>query len=145
MDLTKLYYMEIDKLHINEGDFDLFVELEPRQKLEFLWDAQYVGLEASILKQIEKLDEKKLSFESIPKTVVTDFEVGHTRLCVTVYNDMMYLNSNSLKAIKQFISKLWLDGHVLWRVKNAKKTIYDIYKYLKVYKVIGKGSPFSEN
>ena len=50
--------MEIDKLHINEGDFDLFVELEPRQKLEFLWDAQYVGLEASILKQLEKLDEK---------------------------------------------------------------------------------------
>ena len=137
--------MEIDKLHINEGDFDLFVELEPKQKLEFLWDAQYVGLEASILKQIEKLDEKKLSFESIPKTVVTDFEVGNTRLCVTVYNDMMYLNSNSLKAIKQFVTKLWLDGHVLWRIKKAKKTAYDIYKYLKVYKVIGKGHPISSN
>ena len=57
--------MEINSLHINEGDFDLFVELAPKQKLEFLWDAQYVGLEASVLKQIDKLDEADLKLECI--------------------------------------------------------------------------------
>ena len=137
--------MEIDKLHINEGDFDLFAELDPRQKLEFLWDAQYIGLEASALKQIEKLDDQELDFQSIPQTTVHDFEVGNTRLCVTVYNDIMYLNSNSLKAVRQFASKLWLEGHMLQHVDGARTTIYDIYKYLKVYRVIGKGAPYSEN
>ena len=29
--------MEIDNLHINQLDHDLFVELSPKQKLEFLW------------------------------------------------------------------------------------------------------------
>ena len=57
----------------------------------------------------------------------------------------MYLNSNSLKAIRRFISKLWLDGHILSQEKDVEKTAYDIYKYLRVYKVIGKGSPLSEN
>ena len=33
--------MQIDKLHINEGDFDLFAELAPKQKLEFLWDSLF--------------------------------------------------------------------------------------------------------
>ena len=137
--------MEIDNLHINQLDHDLFVELSPKQKLEFLWDAQYIGMEASALKQIDKLEEKEISFESLPKTIVQDFEVGHTRLCVTLYNDVMYLNSNSIKAIRQFASKLWLDGHILQQIKDSKKTIYDVYKYLKVYKVIGKGAPLSEN
>ena len=137
--------MEIDKLHIDAGDFDLFVELDPKQKLEFLWDAQYIGLEASALKQIEKLDDLEPILQPLPKTIVHDFEVGHTRLCVTIYNDIMYLNSNSIKAIRQFASKLWLDGHILQQIKDSKKTIYDVYKYLKVYKVIGKGAPLSEN
>lgn len=137
--------MQIDKLHINEGDFDLFAELEPKQKLEFLWDAQYVGLEASVLKQLEKLDTKDINLQSVPQTIIQEFEVGNTRLCVTIYNDIMYLNSNSIKAIRNFITKLWLEGHLLSHIKGTKKTSYDIYKYLKVYKVIGKGSPFSEN
>lgn len=139
--------MEIDKLKISENDFDLFIELDPRQKLEFLWDAQYVGLEASILKQIEKLDAKEgISFqEKMPTTIVHDFEVGQTRLCVTICNERIYCNSNSLKAIRQFICKLWLDGHLLMKIKGAKKTSYDIYKYFKAYQILGKGSPFSEN
>ena len=139
--------MEIDKLEISENDFDLFIELDPKQKLEFLWDAQYVGLEASILKQIEKLDAKEgIEFtEKMPATVVHDFEVGNTRLCVTVCNGRIYLNSNSLKAIRQFVCKLWLDGHILSKIKDSKKTSYDIYKYFKAYEVLGKGHPFSEN
>ena len=136
--------MEIDKLKISEGDFDLFVDLEPRQKLEFLWDAQYLGLEASVLKQLDRLDKKDFIFKPIPKTIVHDFEVGATRLSVTIFEDKLYLNSNSLKAIKQFISKLWLDGHILTRV-DIEKTIYDVYRYFRAYRVLGKGAPFSEN
>ena len=82
--------------------------------------------------------------DTIPKTIVHDFEVGATRLSVTIFEDKLYLNSNSLKAIKQFISKLWLDGHILTRV-DIEKTIYDVYRYFRAYRVLGKGAPFSEN
>ena len=33
--------------------------------------------------------------------------------------------------IRNFICKLWLDGHMLMRIKDAKKTSYDIYKYFR--------------
>ncbi len=136
--------MEIDKLKISEGDFDLFAELEPRQKLEFLWDAQYVGLEASILKQLDKLD-RKLQPHTIPKALVHDFEVGNTRLCVTMFDNMIYMNSSSLQACKRFVNKLWLDGHIMVRRHDISKTVYDIYKYFRAYEILGKGTPFSQN
>ena len=31
------------------------------------------------------------------------------------------------------------------KIKDSKKTSYDIYKYFKAYEVLGKGHPFSEN
>ncbi len=135
--------MEIDKLKISEGDFDLFAELRPKEKLEFLWDAQYVGLEASVLKQLDKVD--KILDKELPKIITHDFEVGNTRLCVTVHVNMMYLNSNSLPAIRQFVKKLWLDGHILIAQNDIPKTVYDIYKYFRAYKILGKGAPFSQN
>jgi len=136
--------MEIDKLKISEGDFDLFVELHPKEKLEFLWDAQYVGLEASILKQLDKVGQE-LHTQDLPKIITHDFEVGNTRLCVTAYNKMIYLNSNSLPAIRNFINKLWLDGHILIKNSDISKTVYDIYKYFRVYEILGRGEPFSQN
>ena len=136
--------MEIDKLKISEGDFDLFAELRPKEKLEFLWDAQYVGLEASILKQLDKVGQE-LHTQDLPKIITHDFEVGNTRLCVTVHVNMMYLNSNSLPAIRQFVKKLWLDGHILIAQNDILKTRYDIYRYFRAYKILGKSAPFSQN
>ena len=139
--------MEIDKLKISEGDFDLFVELEPKQKLEFLWDAQYVGLEASILKQLDRLDELDEIRDHIePEPILKPNNINDTGngVCITIYQDMLYLNSASLKSIKQFINKLWLEGHILCRT-DAKKGKYDIYRYFRSYQVIGKGMPLSEN
>jgi len=49
-----------------------------------------------------------------------------------------------LRAIKRFVEKLWNDG-VLLRKVNEKKTDFDIYKYLRVYDVIGKVPPMCSN
>ena len=92
-----------------------------------------------------EIEYEDINLQSVPPTIIQEFEVGNTRLCVTLYNDIMYLNSNSIKAIRNFITKLWLEGHLLSHIKGTKKTSYDIYKYLRVYKVISKGAPFSQN
>ena len=135
--------MKLNELEILEDDFDLFVALDDTNKIEFLFDATQIGIEASVLKQVGKLADRYAPKE--PLISVQDFQVGPYRLAVTQYPDKISLNSNSLKAIKKFVDKLWNDGILLMRVKDAKKTQFDLYRYLRVYNIIGKGMPFCSN
>jgi len=134
--------MKLNELEILEDDFDLFVALDDSDKIEFLFDATQIGTEAAIIKQVTRLSEKWLPMP--PAVQVTDYEVGPYRLSVTEFPDKLHINSNSLRAIKRFVEKLWNDG-VLLRKVNEKKTEFDIYKYLRVYDVIGKVPPICSN
>jgi hypothetical protein len=134
--------MNLQELEILENDFDLFVALNDIQKIEFLFDAIEIGTEASSLKQVSKLMSP---IKNQPPIVQTeDFQVGKYRLCVTTTKSELQLNSNSLRVMNKYLSKLVNDGLILQRIK-MKKTKQDLYKYLKVYKIIGFGGPFSNN
>ena len=50
--------MSFHELEILEDDFDLFVALDDKEKIEFLFDAVEEGLEASIIKQVDRLEHK---------------------------------------------------------------------------------------
>ena len=134
--------MKLNELEIYEDDFDLFVALDDSDKIEFLFDATQIGMEAAVIKQVARLTEKYQMREPIVQ--VTDYEVGPYRISVTEYPDKLNINSNSLRAIRRFVEKLWNDGTLLRRVKE-KKTEFDIYKYLRVYDVIGKVPPICSN
>jgi len=134
--------MKLNELEIWEDDFDLFVALDDSDKIEFLFDATQIGMEAAVIKQVARLTEKYQMREPIVQ--VTDYEVGPYRISVTEYPDKLHINSNSLRAIRRFVEKLWNDGTLLRRVKE-KKTEFDIYKYLRVYDVIGKVEPICSN
>ena len=134
--------MKLNELEILEDDFDLFVALDDTDKIEFLFDATQVGLEEASIKQVGKLADRYAPIA--PAVSVQKYQVGPYRLCVTQYPNKIHLNSNSLKAIRKFISKLWNDGIILKQLK-ATKTDFDIYRFLRVYEVIGKGQPFCNN
>ena len=134
--------MKLNELEIYEDDFDLFVALDDSDKIEFLFDATQMGMEAAVIKQVARLTEKYQMKEPIVQ--VTDYEVGPYRISVTEYPNKLHINSNSLRAIRRFVEKLWNDGMLLRRVKE-KKTEFDIYKYLRVYDVIGKVPPICSN
>ncbi len=134
--------MKLNELEIYEDDFDLFVALDDSDKIEFLFDATQIGMEAAVIKQVARLTEKYQMREPIVQ--VTDYDVGPYRISVTEYPDKLHINSNSLRAIRRFVEKLWNDGTLLRRVKE-KKTEFDIYKYLRVYDVIGKVPPICSN
>ena len=134
--------MNLQELEIQENDFDLFVALDDEQKIEFLFDASEIGLEASALKQVSKLSNLKV--KKIPSVQTNDFQVGHHRLCVTTTTSEIYLNSNSLRIINRYINKLSNDGLLLRRIESVK-TEFDLYKYLRVYKIIGFVGPFCSN
>jgi spore cortex formation protein SpoVR/YcgB (stage V sporulation) len=134
--------MKLNELEIYEDDFDLFVALDAEDKIEFLFDATQVGLEAATIKQVDKLADRYAPIQ--PAVSVQKYQVGPYRLCVTQYPNTIHLNSNSLRAIRKFISKLWNDGLILKQLKVAK-TDFDVYRFLRVYEIIGKGQPFCNN
>ena len=134
--------MKLNELEIFEDDFDLFVALDDEDKIEFLFDATQVGLEAAVIKQVGKLADKYIT--KPPMVSVQDFQVGPYRLAITQYPDKIHINSNSLKAIRKFTAKLWNDGILLSRIK-AKKTVHDMYRFLRVYNIIGKTDPICAN
>tara|TARA_Y100000310_G_scaffold114638_1_gene113149 strand:- start:368 stop:772 length:405 start_codon:yes stop_codon:yes gene_type:complete len=134
--------MKLQDLQIARDDFSVFLELAPREKVEFLSDASEHGIEESIIKQIDNLASRFLSKPPFVET--KDFQVGEFKLSVTMLPDEIHLNSNSLRAIRKFVSKLWNDGMLLSKL-NTKKTIFDIYRYYKAYKIIGRGTPICPN
>ena len=133
--------MNLNELEILEDDFDLFVALNDREKIEFLFDAMNDGIEASVDKQVSKLTE---AIPNNPKILVEDYNIQGTRLCVTLTNNQVHLNSNSLKAIRKFVNKMINDGLLLWPMKT-KKSVFDMYRFYKAYKVIARVGPLSSN
>ena len=136
--------MKLEKLEILENDFDLFTALDDVDKIEFLYDVTEVGTEEAVIKHIQRLSDKYIPARNNQHVQSEDFQVGPYRLCVTSYVDKITLNSNSLRAIKQFVHKLFSDGILLWPLKE-KKTEYDIYRFFRSYQVVGRVGPFSEN
>jgi len=134
--------MRLDELEIFEDDFDLFVALDDTEKIEFLFDATQNGVEAAVLKQVTNLSDRYQS--KIPLVASEDYIVGTHRLCITTFPDKVHINSSSLKAIKRLVAKLFNDGVLLFRT-NTKKSDFDIYRYFRSYKVIGRVGPFCNN
>jgi spore cortex formation protein SpoVR/YcgB (stage V sporulation) len=134
---------QLKDLEIMEGDWDLFTALEPKEQVEFLFDATQIGTEASAMKQLDQM-AKYLNLNVPPIVETRDINVGVSKLCITILKDEIHLNSNNLRAIRRFVSKLWNDGMLLSKL-NIKKTEFDILKYFKAYKIIGRGYPISPN
>ena len=135
--------MNLNELEILEDDFDLFIALDDREKIEFLFDALNDGIESSVDKQVEKLT-RLMPVRKQPIMQVQDFQTGNTRLCVTLTKNEVHLNSNSLKAIRKFVNKMINDGLLLWP-SSTKKSVFDMYRYFKAYKVIARVGPISSN
>jgi len=136
--------MQLNELEILEDDFDLFVALDDSDKIEFLFDATTIGVEAAAVKQVMNLSEKYKPKTKMPIVQTEDYQVGSHRLCITSFPNKIHINSSSLKAIRKFVDKLFNDGVLLLRIPE-KKSRFDIYRYFRAYNVIGRVGPFSNN
>jgi hypothetical protein len=134
--------MSFNEIEILEDEFDLFVALDDQEKIEFLFDAVEDGVEDAVVKQVDRLEHKFVRKQPIVQT--DDFEVGNSRICITLTKNRVYLNSNSLRTLRNFVNKMFNDGLMLWP-SNEKKTKYDLYRYFKSYQIIARGTPLSSN
>ena len=142
--------MELANLHINEADFDFFLDLEDREKIRFICDAQFVNKEIPYTKELGTDTEKELPRKQNPiinelfqDTYYEEQLKGKDRLTM---NNFLHLNSNSLKLIRSFVHKLFDDGHIMIRIKNAKKIPeIDTHRFYRCYQVLGTAGPISPN
>jgi hypothetical protein len=139
--------MTLKDLVIREDDFDVFIALNPAEKIEFLWDAMRLGITESVDKQVANL-EKEYHDNNV-KTVrmsVQDIAIGPYHLTVMTIDRLIVLNSDNLKVIRNFIRQMWNNGYIMERrpdIRKAKNS--DMLKYFMAYEIIGEVHPISEN
>jgi hypothetical protein len=136
--------MALQNIKISEDDFDLFIGLDPTDKIEYLYDILTVGKEAANSKQIEQL-HTRLEHARIVQVKIQDLMVGPYRLCISNYDDIITFNSDSIRVIRHFIKKMNHDGTILATVPYIKKSEFDFYKYFKAYRILGVNQPLCEN
>lgn len=130
-------------LQILDEEYDLFWMLTDSEKIEFLFDALDIGVSESILKQLCKPKPNGISAKEASSEDIT---VGPHRLCISVYDNIMTLNSDNLRVIRVFVRKFFRDGYILVRTNEVKKEKeYDIYKYFKAYNIFKTSLPICEN
>ena len=136
--------MNLQNVKISEDDFDLFISLDPADKIVYLYDILTVGKEFANSKQLEQL-HAKLEHARIVQVKIQDLMVGPYRLCISNYDDIITFNSDSIRVIRHFIKKMNHDGTILATVPYIKKSDFDFYKYFKAYRILGVNQPLCEN
>jgi hypothetical protein len=136
--------MKLQNAKISEDDFDLFIALDPADKIVYLYDILTVGKESANSKQIEQL-HARLEHARIVQVKIQDLMVGPYRLCISNYDDIITFNSDSIRVIRHFIKKMNHDGTILATVSYIKKSEFDFYKYFKAYRILGVNQPLCEN
>ena len=131
--------MKLSDLQLFEDEFDVFVSLSPTQKLAFIKDINSSDLDSVLEKYTELLPETVHMLVSSQ-----EMYVGDKRLSIIQFDDFIRINADSLKLIRSFTRKLWMDGIIMKRVK-AKKSGWDDMKYLQVYRIISQHGPICEN
>ena len=139
--------MGIDKLHIEQEEYNFFTTLDDKEKIEFLHDAQSIGVGSSISKRIEgQFEDEELVNDLFQDTMYEEMLSNIGRMIILTMNNYIHLNSSSLVLIRKFVNKLLDDGHIIMRVKNAKKLPgVDNLRFYRCYEIIGTGHPFCPN
>jgi len=137
--------MEIANLNIKEQEFGMFLNLRPKDKIEFLYDASSNGLDLALSKinpQIPISPAKQIVNDLFQDTVYEEMIYGDDKLNVLILHRSIHINSSSLSWIRRIILKLWMDGHIVLRNLVAKKIPgIDKYRYYRCYDIIGTVPP----
>ena len=136
--------MNLNKVKIGEDEFDFFVDLTAKQKIEFLYDSQTMGADAALLKQLAISDTEETNEISGLQIIVQEMYVGQYLLCMTRVGNYVSLNCDNLKVIRSVVRKLWLDGYVLVKA-DGRKSEWDMHRYFKSYHLLHVLSPISLN
>jgi len=104
--------MILKDLVIQENDFDVFVALNPTEKIEFLWDAMHIGTEKSVDKQISKLETEHDDSSRRVLMSMQELRVGPYTLTIMTIDRIIVFSSENLRLIRSFVKHMWYTGYI---------------------------------
>lgn len=135
----------LNELKITDEEFDLFWILSGTEKIEFVYKALEIGVPEAMA---EILTNSLSDHGDMKDTIKTseDMVVGPYRLNISIMNNIITFNSDSIRVIRSYARKFYRDGHILLTEKGIKKEPeIDVYRYFKAYKILKLGMPICEN
>ena len=135
----------LNELKITDEEFDLFWILSGTEKIEFVYNALEIGVPEAMA---EILTNSLSDHGDMKDTIKTseDMVVGPYRLNISIMNNIITFNSDSIRVIRSYARKFYRDGHILLTEKGIKKEPeIDVYRYFKAYKILKLGMPICEN
>jgi len=137
--------MNLKDLVIQENEFDIFIALDPSQKIQFVWDAWQDGIEHAVERQLHDLNSGNKG-RGIALVQLQVLRVGNQTLNVMTVGNIVILNCNNLRVIRRFIRNMWNNGTVLLRRPDIRKTkAQDMSKYFLAYEIISHGQIICDN
>jgi len=141
--------MQINNIHIDEEEFDLFCNLEPKEKIGFLSDTMAFGVDTALDKIAVAFEAEQSTSTSkeivnalFQDTMYEEQTWNDEKLHILLINNSIHLNCSSLKWIRRVVTKLFMDGHVIVKNKLAKKIPgIDKFKYYRCYDILGQVPP----
>jgi hypothetical protein len=101
-----------------------------------------VGVEDAVTAQLRSSGD--LEVHEVENFHEHTFQFPEGELYVAIFDSHVHIYSDSLKTMKRFVMKLYMEGNILQR-QNTAKDPYDEYRYYRHYVNIGKGNPLSLN
>ena len=135
----------LNELKITDEEFDLFWILSGTEKIEFVYNALEIGVPEAMAELLTKSLSEHSDMKDTIKTS-EDMVVGPYRLNISIMNNIITFNSDSIRVIRSYARKFYRDGHILLTEKGIKKEPeIDVYRYFKAYKILKLGMPICEN
>lgn len=136
---------------IDKSDYNFFMSLDSDEKLLFIYDLvcdQIYGpgsieeFDSNIVKQ-DITNQIQLKLESIIESSINEKALVN----ILIINNKIILNSKSIILITDAVADLYVRGYLLSAVELTKKQSETFHqqKYCKVYNIIGKLPPITQN
>ena len=133
---------KFDKLKISKQEYNYFLTLDPRERLDYLFDL-YVASSQTVTafdlgNFFTALHEDVDSYTDYPEVDLDNLPSDVDRVDVLIDDDNIMIETNSLKALRHVFTKFVESGFILRRDRETEKMFRKdkMTKYLRVFYII---------
>ena len=144
--------MKLNKIKVNYSEFCYFFTLSRKEQIQY-WFNLYDELVAKpgkldteklrgFFDMIKDLEEEAPDLEALKRQ---DIEADREKIDVMIDDEIIMMESNSIRAIRQVTSRFMQFGYILQRDTKSERMFRrdKVTKYLRVFKIIDQIQSFS--
>lgn len=140
-----------DMIHVNYAEYSYFKKLPKAEKIHFLFElyeaAEIRSSNGIDLGQVFDMIRESLDDSNQYESNTKELPQGVDLVELMIDDDNIMVESNSIKAIKQIVSRFIESGYILRRDVETEKMFKrdKITRYLRIYRIIDQISTLCTN